>query len=122
MVSPDVQTSWALNTSSYPAIIGLETDKLSSNDLIYNILLQAKVCRGKPQEEDMQLIRDVLRMNIESVLSGDISPADAKEKMQEDLLKLKSGEVELKDYSTTTINAGSSSTKKDNASSTTNNQ
>ena len=122
MVSPDVQTSWALNTSSYPAITGLETDKLSSNDLIYNILLQAKVCRGKPQEEDMQLIRDVLRMNIESVLSGDISPADAKEKMQEDLLKLKSGEVELKDYSTTTINAGSSSTKKDNASSTTNNQ
>ena len=120
MISPDIQTSWALNTSSYPAITGLETGSLSGNDLIYNILLQAKVCRGKPQEEDMQLIRDVLRMNIESILSGDISPADAKEKMQEDLLKLKSGEIELKDYSTTTINAESSSTKKDNASSTTN--
>ncbi|MHB1377805.1 MAG: sugar ABC transporter substrate-binding protein, partial [Candidatus Humimicrobiaceae bacterium] len=123
MVSPDVQTSLALNSSSYPAITGLETDRLSGNDLIYNILLQAKVCRGKPQEEDMQLIRDVLRMNIESILSGDISPADAKEKMQEDILKLKSGEIELKDYSATTINAeSSSSTKKDTASSTTNNQ
>ena len=122
MVSPDIQTSWALNASSYPAIKGLETSSLSGNDLIYNILLQANVCRGKPQEEDMQLIRDVLRMNIESVLSGDISPADAKEKMQEDLLKLKSGEIELKDYSTTTINSESGTTKKDNISSTTNNQ
>jgi arabinogalactan oligomer / maltooligosaccharide transport system substrate-binding protein len=123
MVSPDIQTSWALNTSSYPAITGLETGSLSGNDLIYNILLQAKICRGKPQEEDMQLIRDVLRMNIESILSGDISPADAKEKMQEDLLKLQSGEIELKDYSATTINAeSSSSTKVNNVSSTTNNQ
>ncbi|MEI7615809.1 MAG: hypothetical protein WCJ54_03765, partial [Actinomycetota bacterium] len=84
--------------------------------------LQAKICRGKPQEEDMQPIRDVLRINIESILSGDISPADAKEKMQEDLLKLKSGEVELKDYSATTMATESSfSTNKDNASSTTNN-
>lgn len=122
MVSPDVQTSWALNSSSYPAITGLETNKLSSDDLIYNILLQAKVCRGKPQEEDLQLIRDVLRINIESVLSGVISPADAKEKMQEDLIKLKSGKIEVKDYSTTTITTESSNnTKKDNASSTTNN-
>jgi arabinogalactan oligomer/maltooligosaccharide transport system substrate-binding protein len=119
MVSPDVQTSWALNSSSYPAITGLETNKLSGDDLIYNILLQAKVCRGKPQEEDLKLIRDVLRINIESVLSGDISPADAKEKMQEDLIKLKSGEIEVKNYSTTTLNTESSNnTKKDNTSST----
>jgi maltose-binding protein MalE len=122
MVSPDTQTSLALNTSSYPAIKGLETGSLSGNDLTYNILLQAKICRGKPQEEDMQLIRDVLRMNIESILSGDITPADAKEKMQEDLLKLKSGEIELKDYSATTINAESSSTKLNNSSSTASNQ
>jgi len=122
MISPDVQTGLALNTSSYPAITGLETGSLSGDDLLYNILLQAKICRGKPQEEDMQPIRDVLRINIESVLSGDISPTDAKEKMQEDLLKLKSGEVELKDYSTTTVTTESSGgTNKDNASSTTNN-
>ncbi len=122
MVSPDVQTGLALNTTSYPAITGLETGSLSGEDLLYNILLQAKICRGKPQEEDMQPIRDVLRINIESILSGDISPADAKEKMQEDLLKLKSGEVELKDYSATTMATESSvSTNKDNASSTTNN-
>jgi len=123
MVSPDIQTSLALNSSSYPAITGLETDRLSNNDLIYNILLQAKACRGKPQEEDLQLIRDVLRINIESVISGDISPADAKEKMQEDLIKLKSGEIEIKDYSTTTVTTESiNNAKKDNSSSTTKNQ
>jgi len=122
MISEDVQTSWALNSSSYPAITGLETNKLSNNDLIYNILLQAKVCRGKPQEEDLQLIRDVMRINIESVLSGDITPADAKEKMQEDLIKLKSGEIEVKDYSATTADTQSSgSTKKDDSSSAANN-
>jgi|GEM_PF-723047 len=122
MVTPDIQTSLALNTSSYPAITGLETGSLSGDDLLYNTLLQAKICRGKPQEEDMQPIRDVLRINIESVLSGDISPADAKEKMQEDLLKLKSGEVELKDYlATTTTTESSSSASKDNATSSTNN-
>ena len=122
MISPDMQTSWALNTSSYPAITGLETSSLSGNDLIYNILLQAKVCRGKPREEDMQPIRDVLRINIESVLSGDISTVDAMGKMQEDLLKLKSGEIELKNYSTTTINAESSSAISNNVSPATNNQ
>ena len=115
MISADVQTSWALNSSSYPAITGLETNMLSNDDLIYNILLQAKVCRGKPPEEELQLIRDVLRINIEGVLAGDISPADAKEKMQEDLIKLKSGEIEVKDYSATTTDTQSSSTEKDNS-------
>jgi len=121
MISADVQTSWALNTSSFPAITGLETNKLSNDDLIYNILLQAKICRGKPPEEDLQLIRDVLRINIESVLTGEISPADAKEKMQEDLIKLKSGEIEVKDYSATTTDTQSSSTEGDNSTTTANN-
>lgn len=102
MVSPDTQTSWTLNTSSYPAIVDLERDKLSNDDIIYNILLQAKICRGKPPEEDLRLIRDVMRLNIESIISGNISPADAKEKMQEDIIKLKSGEIKVEDYSTTT--------------------
>ncbi|MHB1346042.1 MAG: extracellular solute-binding protein [Candidatus Humimicrobiaceae bacterium] len=116
MISAEIQTSWALNSSSYPAITGLETNMLSNNDLIYNILLQAKVCRGKPPEEELQLIRDVLRINIEGVLAGDISPADAKEKMQEDLIKLKSGEIEVQDYSAVTTDTASNGTANDNSS------
>jgi len=101
MISKDVQTSWTLNTSSFPAILDLEKSQLLNDDIIYNILLQAKICRGKPQEDDLRLIRDVLRLNIESVIAGNITPKDAKDKMQEDIIKLKSGEIKAEDYSST---------------------
>lgn len=107
MISPDIQTSWTLNTTSYPSISNLEKDKLSSDDIIYNILLQAKVCRGKPQEEDMRLIRDVLKINIENVIAGNITPGEAKDKMQEDIIKLKSGEIKIKDFSSTSTSGKS---------------
>lgn len=102
MISPDIQTGWTLNTSSFPAITGLETDKLSNDDILYNILLQAKICRGEPPEEDLRLIRDVLKLNIDNLISGNITAADAKEKMQEDIIKLKSGKIKVEDYSSTT--------------------
>ncbi|MCE5328748.1 extracellular solute-binding protein [bacterium] len=102
MVSKEVQTSWTLNTSSFPSILDLEKDKLLNNDIIYNILLQAKICRGKPQEDDLRLITDVMKLSIESVIAGDITPEYAKDKMQEDIIKLKSGEIKVEDYTSTT--------------------
>jgi len=116
MISPDVQTGWTLNTQSFPALLGLETEKLSSDNNLYNILLQAKICRGKPYEEDLRIIRDVLRFNIGNLISGNINASSAKEKMQEDYIKLKSGKIQIEDYSSTKEttnqrNTGSSTSK-----------
>lgn len=102
MISKDIQTSWTLNTASFPSIVDLEKEELLNNDIIYNVLLQAKICRGKPQEDDMRLITDVMRVNLESVIAQDITPEYAKDKMQEDIIKLKSGEIKVEDYVSTT--------------------
>jgi maltose-binding protein MalE len=106
MISTDVQESLIYNTYSFPSILGLEKSELLNDDNIYNSLLQAKVCRGKPAEEDLRIIRDVIRTNLESFISGSLTVDDAVNKMQEEAIKLKSGEVKIEGDTSTTESGG----------------
>lgn len=99
MISSEIQRAWMLNTSSFPSVTGLEKEEILTDDILYNALLQLKVCRGQIPEEDLRLIRDVIRLNIESLVSGNISAEDAANKMQEDIIKMKSGQINIEDYS-----------------------
>lgn len=105
MISTDVQKSLIYNTYSFPSVVGLEKSELLDDDNIYNLLIQAKVCRGKPAEEDLRIIRDVIRTNLESFLSGSLTVDDAVNKMQEEAIKLKSGEVKIEEETSTTESA-----------------
>lgn len=99
MISSEIQKAWMLNTSSYPSIIGLEKEEMLTNDIFYNTLLQLKICRGQIPEEDLRLIREVIKLNTESLIAGNISIEDAANKMQEDIIKMKSGQLQIEDYS-----------------------
>jgi len=107
MLSKDIQKAWMLNTSSFPAVEGIEKEDLMSNEIYYNALLQAKICRGQIPEEDLRLIRDVIKLNLESVIAGNISVEDASSKMQEDIIKMKSGQLKIEDYPTSTTSGKS---------------
>jgi len=97
MVSNDEQVNWTLNTQSFPAVNNLENEKLLNNEAIYNILLQAKICRGVLPQDDLRIARDAIRINVESLLSDNILPSEAKDKMQEDAIKLKSGTFKIEE-------------------------
>ncbi len=102
MISNEIQKAWMLNTSSYPSVTGLEREEIMTNDILYNTLLQVKICRGQIPEEDLRLIREVIKLNVESLISGNISVEDAADKMQEDIIKMKSGQLKIEDFTETT--------------------
>ncbi len=102
MLSKTIQKAWMLNTASFPAITGLEKEEVFSDDVLYNALLQLKICRGALPEEDMRLVREVIKANTEKLIAGGISVEDAANKMQEDIIKMKSGQLKIENYSKTT--------------------
>ena len=55
------------------------------------------MCRGKPNEELIRVIRDAIRDNVKKVISGDILPEDAALKIQEDAIGLRSGDVPVEE-------------------------
>jgi len=70
---------------------------IAKDDMIYEAFQQAKLCRGKPYEELIMIIRDAIRDNAQSVISQDILPADAALKIQEDALRLRSGDIDIEE-------------------------
>ena len=54
-----------------------------------------KIGRGKPYDDLLMVIRNALRDNVLSVLTGDILPDEAALKMQEDAIRLRAGVVEI---------------------------
>lgn len=98
MLSKTIQKAWMLNTASFPAITGLEKEDVFTDDILYNALLQLKICRGALPETDMRLVREVVKANIEKLIMGDISVEDAADKMQEDIIKMKSGQLKIENY------------------------
>ncbi|PIU28921.1 MAG: hypothetical protein COT09_03610 [Candidatus Hydromicrobium americanum] len=98
MLTEDVQIGWTSNTDTFPVLKNIDRNEtVRNNDIVYNALQQAKVCRGKPHEELIKVIRDAIRDNTKSVISGDILPAEAALKIQEDALRLRSGTISVEE-------------------------
>jgi arabinogalactan oligomer/maltooligosaccharide transport system substrate-binding protein len=94
MMTEEVQIGWNSGTQTIPAQKRIDNNVMMVNDeIIYNAFQQAKLCRGKPYERLIMVIRDAIRDNVENVISGDLLPADAALKIQEDALRLRSGEI-----------------------------
>ncbi|OPL17417.1 MAG: hypothetical protein AVO38_00035 [delta proteobacterium ML8_D] len=94
ILSEEEQIGWTSGTDTFPVLKNIDrNDAIRSDSIVYNAFQQAKLCRGKPYEELIMVIRDAIRDNAKSVISGDILPADAALKIQEDALRLRSGSI-----------------------------
>jgi len=98
MLTEEVQIGWTSNTDTFPVLKNIDRDEVIRNDdIVYNAFQQARVCRGKPHEELIRVIRDAIRDNVKNVISGDILPAEAALKIQEDALRLLSGTIPVEE-------------------------
>ena len=92
LMSEEIQQKWTENTATMPSLKSMASSLFISSNQYY--LAQAKqsaICRGKPPEEALIAIREALMMNLKNVLNGSIMPEDAVTKIQEDVIKLRSG-------------------------------
>jgi len=98
MLTEEVQIDWTSSTDTFPVLENIDrNEKVRNDDIVYGAFQQAKLCRGKPYEEIIRVIRDAVRDNAKSVISGDILPGDAASKIQEDALRLRSGTIPVEE-------------------------
>mgnify|MGYP005853710625 CR=1 FL=1 len=100
LMSEEIQISWTLRTDTYTVLKSLkDLPEIKNNNVFYGISEQLAICRGKIPDDSLRVIRDAIRMNIENVMNGSISPQDAVIKMQEDAINLKTKKTEtLQDF------------------------
>lgn len=98
MLTEEVQIGWTSNTDTFPVLENIDrNEKVRNDDMVYGAFQQAKLCRGKPHEELIRVIRDAIRDNVKNVISGDMLPGDAALKIQEDALRLRSGTISVEE-------------------------
>ncbi len=98
MISEGIQTDWNNNTSTLPVLTRLEqVDSIKDDPILKAAFEQAKICRGKPYDKVLTVIRNAIDDNVGSMLAGDILPAEAALKIQEDAIRLRSGIVPFED-------------------------
>ncbi|HAJ94995.1 MAG TPA: hypothetical protein DCP02_02065 [Actinobacteria bacterium] len=93
MLTGDIQAGWNDNTSTIPA---LADPGIIDDPLLKMAFEQAEICRGKPYSQLIMIIRNAISDNVKSMLAGDIVPAEAALKIQEDAIRLRSGTLPLK--------------------------
>lgn len=98
LMSENVQESWNLSTQTFSVLKNAADSLQAKGDPILQAAMrQESICRGKPNDEIIRVIRDAIRINFENVIMGNITPADAVLKMQEDAIKLKSGNLKVEE-------------------------
>jgi len=94
MLSEEAQISWTKSTQTFPVLKNIDTNSaIRDNPLVFNAFQQAKICRGKPCNDMIRVIRDAVRINVENVIAGSITPQEAASKIQLDAIRLKSGDI-----------------------------
>jgi ABC-type glycerol-3-phosphate transport system substrate-binding protein len=97
-MSEDVQASWNLSTQTVSVLKNaVDSAQAKNNPILQTAMEQEEICRGKPNEDIIRVIRDAIRINFENVINGDITPQEAVLKIQEDAIKLKSGNLKVEE-------------------------
>jgi ABC-type glycerol-3-phosphate transport system substrate-binding protein len=92
LLSEEMQISWTERTQTLPVLKSLTGNTaITADPVLFNQFKQAIICRGKVPEDALRVIIDSMRLNIENVMYGNLSPEDAAKKMQEDAIKLSTG-------------------------------
>jgi len=96
MLAEEIQLAWNGSTSTLPVLESIDSNGGFGQDIILSAAYeQAKICRGKPFDQLLMVIRNAISDNVDSLLAGDILPADAALKIQEDAIRLRSGALPL---------------------------
>ena len=116
MLTEEIQLAWNEKTSTLPVLEAIDkSDGFTKDSILSAAFEQAKICRGKPYDQLIMVIRNAISDNIGSLLAGDILPADAVLKIQEDAIRLRSGALPLeKSYSPEEDSGGSGENIEDN--------
>ena len=94
MLTEEIQLAWNEKTTTLPVLISIDrNDSFTSDSILSAAYEQAKICRGKPYDQLIMVIRNAIKDNVKSLLDGDILPADAVLKIQEDAIRLRSGTI-----------------------------
>jgi ABC-type glycerol-3-phosphate transport system substrate-binding protein len=102
MLAEETQLAWNGSTSTLPVLESIDKSESFGQDIILNTAYeQTKICRGKPYEQFLMVIRNAISDNVDSLLAGDILPAEAALKIQEDAIRLRSGALPLNKSSET---------------------
>ena len=102
MLTEEIQLTWNERTTTLPVLESIDKSEDFGRDIVLNAAFeQAKICRGKPYDQLLMVIRNAISDNVDSLLAGDILPADAALKIQEDAIRLRSGTLPLKKSSET---------------------
>jgi len=98
MLSEEIQISWTKSTQTFPVLKDIDTNAaIRDNPPVFNAFQQAKICRGKPCDDMIRVIRDAIRINVENVIAGSITPQEAAPKIQLDAIRLKSGSITVEE-------------------------
>jgi len=98
LMSENVQASWDLSTETVSVLkSAVSSSQAKNNPILLASMEQEKICRGKPNENIIRVIRDAILINFENVIKGNITPQEAALKMQEDAIKLKSGNLKVEE-------------------------
>ncbi len=96
MLAEEIQLAWNGNTSTLPVLKSIDNNGGFGQNIILSAAYeQAKISRGKPFDQLLMVIRNAISDNVDSLLAGDILPADAALKIQEDAIRLRSGALPL---------------------------
>ncbi len=96
MLAEEIQLAWNGSTSTLPVLKSIDSNGGFGQDIILSAAYeQAKISRGKPFDQLLMVIRNSISDNVDSLLAGDILPADAALKIQEDAIRLRSGALPL---------------------------
>jgi ABC-type glycerol-3-phosphate transport system substrate-binding protein len=98
LMSEDVQASWNISTQTVSVLKNAaDSSQAKDNPILQAAMEQEQLCRGKPNEDAIRVIRDAIRINFENVIKGNITPQEAVLKMQEDAIKLNSGNLKVEE-------------------------
>lgn len=102
LMSENVQANWNLSTETVSVLKNeVDSPQVKDNPILLGEMEQEKICRGKPREDVIRVIRNAILINFENVIKGNITPQDAALKMQEDAIKLISGNLKVEDITQT---------------------
>ncbi|MCJ7666048.1 MAG: extracellular solute-binding protein [Actinobacteria bacterium] len=94
MLTEEIQLAWNESTTTLPVLGSIDrSDGFSKDSILSAAYEQAKICRGEPYGQLIMVIRNAISDNVKSMLAGDILPADAALKIQEDAIRLRSGAI-----------------------------
>ena len=107
LLSVEQQVKWTQNTDTFPAVIAVEESSyFQNNELLSNMLEQAKLCRGIPPDNEIRVVRDSISLNVPRAIEDRLAVEEVVRKIEEDAIRLRAGSITVEDLREESIQQG----------------